>query len=83
MCPETMVLMTNEHLNGLPEAEGVIGDGGSSDLSHPGSLPLPQTMVLKVIEVHCQWHLQSHPSLTAQMDPDILDKIGGTERKHA
>ena len=83
MCPETMVLMTNEHLNGLPEVEGITGDRGISDLGHPGFLPLPQTMVLKVIEVHCQQHLQCHPSLTTQMDPDILDEIGGTERKHA
>ena len=75
--------MTNEHPGDLPEAKSIIGDGGTSDLSHPGSLPLPQTMVLKVIEVHCQWHLQCHPSLTVQMDPDILDKIGGTEKKHA
>ena len=83
MCPETMVLMTSKHLDGLPKAEGIIADGGTSNLSHPGSLPLPQTMVLKVIEVHCQQHLQCHPSLTVQMDPDILDKVGGTERKHA
>ena len=83
MCPETMVLMTNEHLDGLPKAKGVIGDGGISDLGHPGSLPLPQAMVLKVIEVHCQWCLQCHPGVTDQMDPDVLDKIGGTERKHA
>ena len=82
MCPETTVLMTNKHLKGLPEAGGIIGDRGTSNPSHPGSLPLPQTMVSKVIEVHCQWSLQCHPSLTAQMDPDILDEIGGTERKH-
>ena len=78
-----MVLTTNGHLNGLPEARGITGDGGTSDLGHPGSLPLPQTMVLKVIEVHCQWHLHCHPGLTAQMDPDILDEGGGTEKKHA
>ena len=83
MCPETMALTTKEHPNGLPEAMGVIGDGGTSDLSHPTSLPLPQTMVSKVIEVHCQWHLQCHPDLTAQMDPDILGKVGDTEKKHA
>ena len=83
MCPETTVLMTNKHLKGLPEAGGIIGDGGNSDLGCPGSLPLPQTVVLKVIEVHCQWCLQCHPSLTAQMDPDVLDEVGGTERKHA
>ena len=82
MCPETMVLTTNKHLSSLPEAKGIIGDRGTSNLGHPGSLPLPQTVVLKVIEVHCQWRLQSHPSLTTQMDPDILDGIGGTERKH-
>ena len=50
MHPETTVWMTNEHLDGLPKAEDIIGDGGTSDLSHPGSLLLPQTMVLKVIE---------------------------------
>ena len=83
MCPETTVLMTNEHLDGFPKAEGLIGDEGTSNLSDPGSLPLPQTVVSKVIEVHCQWHLQCHPGLTAQTDPDVLDEIGGTERKHA
>ena len=81
MCPETMVLMTNEHSDGLPKAKGVIGDGGTSNLCHLGSLPLPQTVVSKVIEVHCPWHLQCHLGQTAQMDLDILDKIGGTETK--
>ena len=80
MCPETMVLMTNEHSNGLPTAEGIIGDEGTSDLGHPGCLPLPQTMVSKVIGVHCLWHFQCHPGWMAQMDPD---EIGGTEKKHA
>ena len=83
MCPETTALTTNEHLNGLPKVVGIIEDGGTSDLSHPASLPSPQTVVLKVIEVHCQWHLQCHPNLTTQMDPDILDKVGDTEKKHA
>ena len=68
--------------DGLPEARGEIGDGGTSDLSHPGSLPLPQTLVLKMIEDHCQWHLQCHTDLTTQMDPDILDEVGGTKKKH-
>ena len=57
MCLETMVLTTNEHPIGLPEAEGIIGDKGTSNLSHPSSLPLPQTVVLKVIGVHCLQHL--------------------------
>ena len=83
MCPETTVLMTNEHPNGLPKAKGIIGDEGTNDLSHASSLPLPQTVVLKVIGVHCPWHLQCHPGQTAQMAPDILDEVGGTEKKHA
>ena len=83
MCPETMVLMTNEPPDGLPKAVGIIGDEGTSDLSHLGSLPLPQTVVLKVIGVHWPWHLQCHPSQTAQTDPDILDEVGGTEKKCA
>ena len=83
MCPETMDLITREHPNSLPEAGGITGVRGTSNLSHPGSLPFPQTVVLKVIGVHCQWHLLCHPGLTAQMDPDILDEIGGTDKKHA
>ena len=74
-----MVLMTNDD---LPKAEGIIGDEGTSDLGHPVSLPLPQTVVSKVIGVPCPWHLQCHPSQTAQTDPDILDEAGGTEKKH-
>ena len=81
MCLETMVLMTNEHPNSLPEAVGIIGDKGTSNLGNPSSLPLPQTMVLKVIGVHCPRHLQYHPGRTAQTDPDILDEAGGTEKK--
>ena len=27
--------MMNEHLDGLPKAEGIIGDGGTSDLGSP------------------------------------------------
>ena len=81
VCPETMVLTTNEHSGSLPKAGGIIEDRGTSSLSHSGSLPLPQTVVSKVIEVHCQWHLQCHPDLTAQMDPDIVDEVGDTEKK--
>ena len=81
MCPYTMVLMTNEHPDGLPGAKGIIGDKGTSNLGHPSSLPLPQTMVLKVIGVHCPQHLQCHPRQTTQTDPDILDGAGGIEKK--
>ena len=47
----------NEHPNGLLGAEGIIGDEGTSDLDHPGFLPLPQTMVSKAIEVQYPRHL--------------------------
>ena len=45
-----MVLMEDEPPDGLPKAEGVIGDGETSDLGHLGSPPLLQTVALKVIE---------------------------------
>ena len=76
-----MVLMMNEHPNSLPEAKGIIGDGGTSNLGHRSFLPLPQTMVSKVIEVHYPQHLQYHPSQTAQMDPDVLDEAGDIKKK--
>ena len=77
-----MVLMKDKPLIGLPEAKGVIGDGETSDLGHPGSTPLLQTMALKVIEAHYPWHLQYHPGQIAQIDLDVLDEAGGIEKKH-
>ena len=74
--------MKDEPLDGLPKAEGVIGDGETSDLGHPGSPPLLQNVALKVIEDQYPWCLQYHPGQIAQMDPDILDKAGGIEKKH-
>ena len=76
-----MVLMMNEYTNGLLKAKGVIGNEGISNLGHPGLLPLPQTMVLKVIGVHCPWCLQCHPGQTAQMGLDIPDEAGGIKKK--
>ena len=35
-----MGLMKDKPLDGLPEAEGIIGDGETSNLGHPGSPPL-------------------------------------------
>ena len=49
--------MMNDHPNGLQEAEGIIGDEGTIDLGHLSFLPLPWTVVLKVIEVKYPWHL--------------------------
>ena len=71
----------NKHPDGLLEAEGIIGDEETKNLGHPGSLPLPQTMVSKAIGVYCPWHLQCHLSWTAQMDPDIPDEAEGIEKK--
>ena len=67
--------------NSLLEAEGIIGDEGTSDLSHPSFLPLPQTMVSKAIEVQYPWHLYCHLNQTAQMGQDILDEVGGIKKK--
>ena len=47
----TTVLMKDEPLDGLLKAKGVIGDGETSDLIHPGSPPLLWTLALKAIEV--------------------------------
>ena len=76
-----MVLMEDEPLDGLPKAEGVIGDGETSDLGHLGSPPLLQTMALKVIEAQYPRHLQYHPVQIAQMDPDALEEAGGIEKR--
>ena len=81
MCLYTAVLMTNKHPNGLLEAEGIIGDEGTSDLGHPSFLPLPQTVVSKVIEIQYPQHLWCHLDQTAQMGPDILDEVGGIKKK--
>ena len=73
--------MMNKHLDGLLEAEDVIGDEGTSDLGHPSSLPLPETMILKVIGVHYPRCLQCHPGQTTLMDLNAPDEGGGIEKK--
>ena len=50
MCWHPMVLTEDESLDGLPKAEGIIGDGETINLGHLGSPPLLQTMASKVIE---------------------------------
>ena len=77
-----MVLMKDEPLDSLPKAKGIIGYGETSNLGPLGSPPPPQTMALKVIEAQYPWHLQYHPIQIAQMDPDVLDKAGGIEKRH-
>ena len=63
--------MKDKPLNGLPKVEGIIGDRETSNLSHPGSPPLLQTVASKVIEAQYPWHVQYHPSQIAQMDLDV------------
>ena len=77
-----MVLTKDEPLDGLPKAEGIIGDGETNDLSHPGSPPLLQTVASKVIEAQYPQCLQYHLVQIAQMDPDVLDKAGGIKKRH-
>ena len=54
MCLEIVVLNIPEHPISPLEAENVIGDRETKGLHHLGFLHLPQTVVLRVIEVHCQ-----------------------------
>ena len=73
----------NSHLTGNQEAENAIGDGEIRGLNHLGFLHLPQTVVSRVIGVHCWQHLQCHPNLTVQMDQGVPDEVDNTEKKHA
>ena len=81
-CQHATVLTKDKPLNSLPDTEGIIGDGETSDLSHPGSPPLLQTVALKAIEAHYPQCLQYHPSQITQMDPDVLDEAGDIKKKH-
>ena len=74
--------MEDEPLDSLPEAEGIIGDGKTSNLSHLGSPSLLQIVALKVVEAQYPWHLQCHPIQITWMDLDILEEAGGIEKRH-
>ena len=74
--------MEDKPVDGLPEAEGIIRDGETSNLGHLGSPPLLQTMALKVIEAQYPQHLQYHPIHITRMDLDILEEVGGIEKRH-
>ena len=54
MCLEIVVQTTPKHPVGPLEAKNPIGDKETKGLNHLGFLHLPQTMVSRVIEVHCQ-----------------------------
>ena len=76
-----MVLMEDEPLDSLPEAEGIIGDIDTSNLNHLGSPPLLQTVASKVIEARYPRHLQYHPIQIAWMEPDVLEEAGGIKKR--
>ena len=65
------------------EAENAIGEGETKGPDHLGFLHLPRTVVLRVIGVHCQQHLQCHPDQTVQTDQGVLDEVDDIEKKHA
>ena len=77
-----MVLTEDKPPDGLPKAEGIIGDRETSDLIHLGSPPLLQTMALKVIEARYPRRLQYHPIQIARMDLDALEEVGGIQKRH-
>ena len=81
MSLHAMVLMMDRPLDGLPEAMSIIEEGETRDHSHLGFHPLPQTGVLKASKVHYPRCLQYHPGQIAWMDLDILDEVGGIEKK--
>ena len=81
MCLYTVALMMNKHPDCLLEVEGVIGGKGTSNLSHPSFLPLPQTMVSKVIEVQYPQCLRCHLNWTTQTSPHALDEEGSIKKK--
>ena len=56
------------------EAENTTGDGETKGPNHLGFLCLHWTAVLRVTEVHCQWHLQCCPDQTTQMGQDLPDR---------
>ena len=65
------------------EAENEIGEGGTKSPKPPGFPHLPLTVVLRVIEVHCQQHLECHPGQTIRTDQGIPDEVDDIEKKHA
>ena len=82
MCLEIAVLTTPKHPIIPLEAENAIGEGETKGPNPLGFLHLPWTMVLRVIEVHCQQHLQCHPGQTIWMDQGIPDKVDDIEKRH-
>ena len=80
MCLEMAVPTTHCHLTGLLEARNVTGIGETRGLNHLSFLHLPQTVGLRVTEVHYQQPPLCHPGLTGQTDQDVPDKADVIER---
>ena len=68
---------------GPPEANNATGDEETKGLNHPGLLCLPQTMVLRVTDVHCRWLLQFHLDQISQTGPGVPDEVDNIEKKLA
>ena len=74
-------LKIDQPLDGLSEAEGAIGEGGTRDYDCLGFDPPHQTEVLKAIGVQSPWHLPCHPSRTIHMVLGIQDEAGDIGRR--
>ena len=53
-CLQIAVLTTPKHPVSPLEAKNTLGEGETKGPNHLGFLHLPQTVVSRVIEVHCQ-----------------------------
>ena len=81
-CLEIAVLTTPKHPIIPLEAKNAIEEGETKGPNPLGFLHLPWTVVLRVIEVHCQQNLQCCPGQTVQMDQGIPDEVDNIEKKH-
>ena len=77
---EMAVPTIHHHPIGPLGAGSIIGIGETRGLNHLSFLHLPQTVVLRAIEVHCQQHLRCRPDLTGQMDQGIPDEADNIEK---
>ena len=80
MCLEMAVLTICHQLAGLLGAGDVTGIGETRGLNHLSFLYLPQTLGLRVTEVHYQQPPLCSPGLIGQMDQDIPDKADDIEK---
>ena len=80
---EIAVLTIPELPIGPSEAKNATGDRETKGLNHLGFLCLPQTVVSRVIEAHCQQCLQCHLDQTIQANQGVPDEVDDVKKKHA